>query len=155
MSMQPRHSHVIDNTFFVAVIAKGLGGLIELASGILLIFMSTTTLHHLLTPLSHVGLDTGTAISGSAKLFIVIYFSLRGSLRILLAICLLREQLWAYPATIVLLGAAILYQIWLLVSGHFSHALLLLTLFDMLIVGLTWIEYRKLRLGGHLSHPHL
>ena len=153
--MQPRRTQLVDDTFFVAVIAKGLGGLVELTSGILLIFLSVPTLQRLLAPLAHIGISTGSSISAGTKLFVVLYFGIRGFIRVILAISLLREQLWAYPVSIVLLGAAIAYQVWLLVSGHFSSALTLLTLFDCAVVGLTWHEYRKLSQGGHLTRPHL
>jgi uncharacterized membrane protein len=160
MSFQPAAteprgtSSAVDNTFFITVIAKGVGGFLELVAGLGLLFIDTATLQRLLEPFTHLGLDI-SHISAQAKLFTVFYFSIRGFVRVLLAIALLKERLWAYPVAIVLLGSAVLYQAWLLVSGHFSWGMVFLTLFDLVIIGLTLIEFRKLRSGGHLSRPHL
>ncbi|MEI7768509.1 MAG: DUF2127 domain-containing protein [Chloroflexales bacterium] len=54
----------------------------------------------------------------------------------------LRRHRWAYPVAISVLGAFIAYQIYRL-SYAFSLGLLLLTLFDAAIVGLTWREYTQ------------
>ncbi|HUC86826.1 MAG TPA: DUF2127 domain-containing protein [Candidatus Saccharimonadales bacterium] len=140
----PSRTTLIDDSFFVAVIGKCAGGVVELAIGILLIFLSVHTLQALLTPLQHVGVNLVNSISSGSRLFIIVYFSLRGSVRLVLGVMLLREQLWAYPAAVLLL-----------LAGHYSSALLALTLFDTIVVGLTWYEYFKLRRGHHLTSPHL
>ncbi|MBX0328400.1 DUF2127 domain-containing protein [Oscillochloris sp. ZM17-4] len=54
----------------------------------------------------------------------------------------LRGQRWAYPLAIGVLGAFIAYQVYRL-SYAFSLGLLLLTLFDAVIIGLTWREYTQ------------
>jgi uncharacterized membrane protein len=151
----PKPTSLLDNSFFIAVIGKCAGGLVELATGILLIFLSVHNLQTLLAPLQHWGINLGSNISDGSRLFIIIYFGLRGSIRVGLGVLLLREQLWAYPAAVVLLVAAIIYQVWLLATGHYSTALLALTLFDGIVAGLTWVEYAKLRRGGHLQRPQL
>jgi len=153
-SRLPDRAAAADTTFFITIIGKGIGGLFELLAGIALLFLSIDTLQHLLQPLAKIGLDSVVHISPGAKLFGVIYFSLRGFIRVILAISLLREQLWAYPVAILLLATAILYQAWLLVHS-FSIGLLALTVVDLFIVVLTVYEYRKLRGGGHLERPHL
>ena len=56
----------------------------------------------------------------------------------------LRDKLWAYPWMIALLLAFIGYQAYQLTS-KFSIALILLSLFDALVVWLTWREYRSKR----------
>jgi uncharacterized membrane protein len=54
----------------------------------------------------------------------------------------LRGRRWAYPLAISVLGAFMAYQVYRL-SYHFSLGLLLLTIFDAAIVGLTWREYTQ------------
>lgn len=146
---------VLDDTFYVGVIFKGIGGFIELLAGLLLLFISVQTFQHWLAPLAKIGIHAGSEITSGTKLFVVAYFGVRGLIRMLLALSLLREQLWAYPASIALLGASVAYQIFLLATGHYSSGLLALTLFDVLIIALTAYEYRKLKAGGHLKRPHL
>lgn len=153
--MEKRTVLAVDTAFYITVISKGIGGFIEMTSGILLALASTATVERVLSPLSHLGVHEVANISQGTKLFVVLYFSLRGLLRIVLAISLLREQLWAYPVTLAFLGLSTLYQTWLMASGHFSVGLLGLTMLDLVIVALTAVEYRKLRHGGHLQRPHL
>ena len=64
--------------------------------------------------------------------------------KVTLVIALLRNKLWAYPWMIAMLLAFIAYQVYLIVLGP-SPALIALTIFDVLIVVLTWREYRKQR----------
>lgn len=146
--------NAVDDLFLLSVLGKGVGGAVELLSGILLIFLSVDTLQHLLEPLSRVGVHIGQEAIGHSKLLVVLYFTSRGAIRVFLAICLWREKLWAYPVAMGFLGISIIYQIWLMIH-HYSHPLLLLTLFDLLIVLLTYFEWQKLKAGGHLDKPHL
>jgi uncharacterized membrane protein len=64
--------------------------------------------------------------------------------KVTLVIALLRNKLWAYPWMIAVLLAFIAYQVYLIVLGP-SPGLVALTVFDVLIVVLTWREYRKQR----------
>lgn len=146
--MQPRRATLIDNSFLITILLKGGGGLIELLTGIGLIFISVGTLRHLLAPFAHLGFVP--TITDGVRLFAIIYFSVRGLVRLVLAVSLLRERLWAYPVTVVLLGVSVIYQVWLLADGHFSGGLVGLTLLDAVTLALTAVEYRKLRRGGHL-----
>ncbi len=65
-------------------------------------------------------------------------------MKVTLVIALLRNKLWAYPWMIAVLLAFIAYQVYLIVLGP-SPGLVALTIFDVLIVVLTWREYRKQR----------
>ena len=155
MSIKFNRGLLIDDTFFISVVLKGIGGAIELAAGIAVFFMSSEQLHHLLEPLTRVGIKAASEITGSTQAFGALYLSIRGLVRVVLAIFLLKEQLWAYPAAMAVICAAIGYQIILLTTGHFSWGLTALTIFDGFLVYLTYYEYKKLRSGGHLSSPHL
>lgn len=57
----------------------------------------------------------------------------------------LKNRLWAYPWLIGFLLAFILYQDYELIV-NFSWVLLALTVFDVVIVLLTWREYQLRRL---------
>jgi len=57
---------------------------------------------------------------------------------------LLMRKLWAYPTTMVVLGLFILYQLYRYTQTH-GIALLLLTALDVVVVGLTFHEYRLMR----------
>jgi uncharacterized membrane protein len=59
-------------------------------------------------------------------------------------VALLRNQLWAYPWLIALLGVFIIYQIHRM-SYRTTAGLLVLTLFDLFVLVLTVLEYRRRR----------
>jgi uncharacterized membrane protein len=62
--------------------------------------------------------------------------------KVVLVAALLKNQLWAYPWTIAFLGAFIVYQLYRLRLRP-SVGLMALTIFDAVIVWLTYREYRK------------
>jgi uncharacterized membrane protein len=64
--------------------------------------------------------------------------------KVTLVSALLSTKLWAYPWMIAVLVVFIAYQTYLIVLGP-SPGLVALTFFDVIIVGLTWREYRKQR----------
>jgi uncharacterized membrane protein len=75
-------------------------------------------------------------------LFGAIYLLAHGLVKVILVAALLKNQLWAYPWTIGFLGVFIVYQLYRL-SLKPSVGLTALTIFDAVIVWLTWREYRK------------
>ena len=60
------------------------------------------------------------------------------------------DKLWAYPWLIALLGAFIAYQLYVLVLVKFSWGLTALTVFDAVLVWLTWREYQAKRAARRL-----
>jgi uncharacterized membrane protein len=59
----------------------------------------------------------------------------------MLSALLWMNELWAYPLAIGVFSAFSVYQVYRFTHTH-SITLLLLTVFDLLIVYLTWEEYR-------------
>lgn len=147
-----REDSAVDLLFVLSVLGKGIGGMLQLIAGLLLIVINVSTLHQWLQPIAHLDIDVAHGITDQQKWFGVAYFLSHGIVRVGLAIALLREKLWAYPAAMLVLAGFIAYQSWLMLS-HPSVYLLALTLFDLLIVGLTRYEYLKLKRGGHLHLP--
>ncbi len=64
--------------------------------------------------------------------------------KLLLVAGLLRDRMWAYPASLAVLGAFMAYQLYRY-SYTDSVGLLVLTAFDVVVVGLVWHEYRLVR----------
>jgi uncharacterized membrane protein len=73
-----------------------------------------------------------------------VYLLSHGVSKVVLVIEIFRGRLWAYPAMMVLLGAFIVYQSYRLVHA-FTVGMLILTLFDLIVVVLTWREYGRQR----------
>jgi uncharacterized membrane protein len=64
--------------------------------------------------------------------------------KLVLVICLLLNKIWAYPLTIAVFTAFMVYQVHRFTHTH-SWALIWLTAFDAVIVYLTWQEYQEQR----------
>jgi uncharacterized membrane protein len=62
--------------------------------------------------------------------------------KVVLVAALLRNQIWAYPWMIVFLVVFIVYQLYRMTFA-FSIGLLGLTVFDLVVVWLTYREYQK------------
>jgi uncharacterized membrane protein len=88
-------------------------------------------------------LHSAQNLSIGTQLFVVFYLLSHGSIKLWLIIGLLREKLWYYPTAIVVFGLFIVYQ---LCRFSFTHSLwlLLITAVDVLVIALTWHEYRYL-----------
>lgn len=149
---EPRPT-LLDRTFFVSLILKGLDGVLELVGGSLLLVVTPAqigaiagflTQHELSEDphdlIANSVLHLTGSLNLSVTLFGAIYLLLHGVVKVVLVWAVLRDHLWAYPWLIAFLVVFIVYQGYELVVA-FSWGLLLLTAFDIFIVNLTWREY--------------
>lgn len=147
----------LDRVFEIGIILKGLNGLAELAGGLLLLFATPGSIRRLAVLLTQGELSedphdfiarhllhTASGLTGSAVLFGAVYLLLHGGVKVVLVIALLLNKLWAYPWMIVVLLIFIGYQLYRIALQP-SAGLALLTAFDVVIVALTWREYRRQR----------
>jgi uncharacterized membrane protein len=147
----------LDRTFRISVGLKGVDGALEIIGGLLLLFVAPATLQSWARSLTahelaehpndfvarHL-LDSASQLSHSTTLFGAIYLLSHGIAKLVLVIALLRGQLWAYPWLMALLGVFIVYQLYRL-SYRFTVGLIVLTAFDIFVLILTALEYRKRR----------
>ncbi|CAI9411425.1 DUF2127 domain-containing protein [Aestuariimicrobium sp. T2.26MG-19.2B] len=144
---------LLDRTFRVSLLLKGLNGVLELVGGLALLLVGPGQLHAIATALTHRELmeDPGDFLANtlvrlasrldlSAQLFAAIYLLVHGVVKVVLVLAVLRDRLWAYPWLIATLIAFIGYQTFELFRS-FGWGLLLLTAFDIFIVVLTFREY--------------
>jgi uncharacterized membrane protein len=152
--MQERRIHQI---FEVSVVLKGIHALIECVGGLMLAFVSTASITHLVVNLTQDDFveDHFDAVathlqawangfSLQAQHFYAFYLLSHGIVKIALVIGLLRAKLWAYPASIVVMSLFIAYQVYRYTYTH-GVGLIILTLFDLILIGLVWHEYRLMR----------
>jgi uncharacterized membrane protein len=158
-------SRRLDTTFKVAVTLKGIDGFLEIVGGVVLLFVRphaidwlarTLTQHELSQDphdfiASHILHSAGQLTHGS-KTFAALYLLSHGLAKLGLVVAVLRNQLWAYPSMIALLGAFIAYQVYRL-AEHLTIGLTLLTVFDAFVVWLTWREYGQKRLAQRVMSP--
>jgi uncharacterized membrane protein len=147
----------LDRLFEIGIIGKGLNGLAVLLGGLLLLLANPAGIRHVAALLtqdelsedphdfiaSHL-LHTANGLTGSAVIFGAVYLLLHGAVKVVLVIALLLNKLWAYPSMIIVLLIFIGYQVYRIALQP-SAGLVALTTFDVVIVALTWREYRRQR----------
>jgi uncharacterized membrane protein len=151
-------SPALDKTFKIGLVLKGLDGILEVAGGIVLLFVSPHAIEHIVRVLTahelsedphdliaRYLLHSTSHLSTGITLFGAIYLLSHGIAKIVLVALVLREKLWAYPWLIALLLAFIAYQIYRITAVNFSAGLTALTVFDAALAWLTWREYRSRR----------
>jgi uncharacterized membrane protein len=147
----------IHEIFEVSILLKGAHALIECVGGILLVFISTATIASWVSSLTQEELyeDPHDLVatnllyyaqhfSVSTEHFYAFYLLSHGIIKLLLVIGLLRNKLWAYPASLATLGLFIIYQVYRYSYTH-GIGLIILTVFDLAVMVLIWHEYRLVR----------
>jgi len=146
-------SSVLNKSFKLTLVVKGVDGVLQMCGGVLLYFLKSSTMNHIVVLLTQRELaeDPGNWLAlhllsatqrlGDVKTFGAVYLCVYGLLKIILAGALLQGALWAYPTMIGYLLVFIGYQLY---RYSISHAVgwLLLTVFDAGVAWLTWREYR-------------
>ncbi|MBB6404765.1 DUF2127 domain-containing protein [Arthrobacter sp. AZCC_0090] len=165
MGTNPPRTTLLDRTFRVSLILKGLDGVLELVGGILLLLVTPRQIGDLVRFLTQHELAQDpndfvantlvhmtSNLSVSASLFGAIYLLLHGLVKIVLVWAVLKDKLWAYPWMIAFLLVFILYQGYR-IAVAFSWGLVLLTAFDIFIVWITAREYRLHRARNQEPSP--
>ncbi len=151
----------IHQFFMISVLLKGAHALIECVGGAILAIVSTRAIVDLVNSFTQDELVqdpndfVATRLMGWAQDFTVstqhfyaFYLLSHGIVKVFLVWGLLRRMLWAYPASLVVLGLFIAYQIYRY-SYTQSFGLIVLSVFDVVVMVLIWHEYNVLR--GHLA----
>ena len=92
-------------------------------------------------------------IGSGSRTFLIIYLWIHAVIKLIAVIGILKNQLWAYPFSLVTLGLLMLYQVYIIVLVHATIGMILLTVFDVLILGLIWREYGKVRTTSPSAAP--
>jgi uncharacterized membrane protein len=145
----------LDRLFEIGIILKGLDGILETIGGLLLLVVTPATINRLTVLLTQHELSEDPNdfiaghllqyahdLTGSAVTFAAVYLLLHGVTKIVLVAALLRNQIWAYPWMIGFLLIFIGYQLYRLVLS-LTFGLSALTVFDAVIVWLTWRVWRQ------------
>jgi uncharacterized membrane protein len=157
MEFTQKEEKRIREYFLISILLKGAGSLVEVVAGLLAVFIPVSTFTNLIlryaegelaenssdfiaTQLTHLAQQ----LSVAGGTFIALYLLSRGLIKLLLIIALLKNQLWAYPASLVVLGLFVVYQCYQLVTS-FSFLLVALTVFDLIVMWFIWKEYEVVR----------
>jgi uncharacterized membrane protein len=155
--------HAVYELFKWSVLLKGLISLGEVVVGLLLLIVPSTIILNgvaQLKALAGSGASYGfiakhllkevDAITTGTIIFISIYLLSRGLIKLGLIIGLLKNKLWAYPASLVVLGLFLIYQTYQIVTTH-SLSIVAITLFDIVVMYFIWREWRIVRRHTRLS----
>jgi uncharacterized membrane protein len=152
---------VLHEGFRVGIILKGLHALLETVGGIVLLKVPAQTLNRVVMsiltqdfsrdPNDFVARHLQGAfdrLADGGSHFASWYLLSHGGVKLCLVLALLWNKLWAYPLMIVMLSAFIGYQMYRFSLTH-SVFMIVLTVFDLAVIVLTWIEYRQ-----QIAHRH-
>ncbi len=159
-----KHFSVIYKT---SLLLKGLTGILELFSGIVVLSVSkahiiTSVLNLLQNEISNDPKDflanfivnSAAAFSVSSQYLIAFYLIFHGIIKIFIIINILRQKLWAYPVGIVFFSLFIFYYIYKMYFSHVYSSLLILSMvldiFILIFVIIDYIEQKNQRLISKL-----
>ena len=153
---------IVHLLFDIGVIGKGIDGVLEVLGGFLLLALSperinavvrAVTQHELSEDptdlVAHFLRESLHHLSGDTKLFGAIFLLWHGAIKIGLVWALLRKQWWAYPVAMAAFAVFVAYQLYRYTHTH-SIWLIGLSLLDLFVIVLTWLEYERLKTGHEL-----
>jgi uncharacterized membrane protein len=155
MSNRTRRTIVLHRLFAAGMWLKGVDGVLEIAGGLLLLRLNSAALNRLVVVLTQHELVEDphdrvanalraavAQLSNNTRLLGSLYLIAHGLIKIGVVVGVLRGYRRAYPLAIGFLFLFIVYQLYRL-SYDYTAGLLILTIFDMIMAGLTWWEYRR------------
>ncbi|CUX70865.1 hypothetical protein BN3590_04115 [Clostridium sp. C105KSO15] len=144
-------------SFEIGLLLKGIHGLMEIIGGVFLMFLSPTRLNWLTSFLTRHELSedpkdivanflisASNSFSISTQHFAVFYLMSHGVIKCILIFLLWRKKRWAYPLTIFSFILFMAYQIYRYTLTQ-SAFLIVLTIFDAVMIALTYMEYKRIR----------
>ncbi len=143
--------------FDISLIGKAVDGVLEVIGGVALFFVNPDQINGMLKvltqhelsedphdALANLLLHSVQNLSTGTKVFAAFFLLWHGVVKIGLVWALFRKHLWAYPIAIVAFGLFLAYQVYRYSHTH-SVWLLALSILDILVIVLAWLEYKRLR----------
>lgn len=148
---------IIHILFDISVIGKGVDGALEIVGGALLFLTSPAQIHDAVRILTQRELSEdphdivatyllngALHLAASTKVFAATYLLWHGVVKVALVTALLLKRRWAYPAAIFAFFLFLIYQLY-----RYSHTrspeLLVLSVVDVFVIVITYLEYLRLR----------
>jgi len=148
---------LLDKTYEIGIIIKGIDGVLELVGGLLVLTLSAHTINHITNWLTTDALQenphnfiavhvehAGRHLASGQTTFAALFLLTHGALKVGLVTALLLNKLWAYPWALGVLGLFLIYQVFLLVTSP-GIGMAFLTVLDIFILWLIWREWQHVR----------
>lgn len=158
-------STLTDKLFRVAVLLKGLDGVVQLLGGVLLLFLppaAITRLAHAVVARDLLGPPSGALaghfevavehFAGGGRTFLTAFLIAHGVIKIGLVVGMWCEILPMYPVSMVALGLFVVFEVVRAVQSG-SLLLPLFAALDVAIIVLVYREYRELRRDAVRDRP--
>ena len=153
-SFENKREKGLYEVFYVSVLLKGINAVLEIVLGTLLFFVDLGEVLQALVQnelvddpndflATHVQ-PFAQHITTGGEQFAALYLLSHGLVKGVLVAGLLRNKLWAYPASLGVFALFILYQVVRWFSTH-SIFLVGLTIFDLGVMWLIWHEYQRVK----------
>ena len=152
-----RKPQIFHFLFYLSVIGKGIDGVLEIFGGALLFFISPDRIHSVIQLLTQHELSEDPKdqiatylfnstyhLGKDVTLFAAAYLLWHGVVKVGLVVALLLKRRWAYPVAIAAFSLFLVYQLYRYSHTH-SAALLVLSIVDVVVIILTWVEYKRLQ----------
>ncbi len=143
--------------FTIGIFFKGVDGAAETVGAVLLYFvppgavsrtLAMATQHELSEdPRDFIAahlLRLSERFSAETQLFAAAYLLVHGVVKVAVVWALYRRRLWAYPAAVAVFAAFGAYQMYRYFVSP-SFAMMALTVLDVVVIVLTWMEYGRLK----------
>ncbi len=153
----PKKAHFRELLFRISVLLKGLDGALEIAGGFALWAISPGFIVRVIGFLTQDEIaedphdfvakhlrHAASQFSLTNEHFMAIYLLGHGIVKIFVVVALLRNKLWAYPVAMIVFGGFVVYQIYRFTFTG-SAGLIALTVADLIVIWLIWLEYRAVR----------
>jgi uncharacterized membrane protein len=154
-----RNLFTVHRIFLIGIILKGFDGLIEIMSGFFIYFIKPETLNNLayIITRNEITEDPNDFIANGLiklaqgflidkKLFLFLFLISHGIIKIFLVSQLLKKKIWAYPLAILSFVLFLLYQLYQYYLS-FSPGFLILSIIDLFVIILTWLEYNRIKIA--------
>ena len=145
---------LLDWSYEIGIIGKGLNGTLEIVGGILLLALPTSMIEGLFAwlaglfssdPTTFIArnlLQVGNELATGGTTAALVFFLPHGLVKVGLVIALLRQKLWAYPWALFALTLFLIYQVYLVIA-HQTFLMGFLVVLDIVIIWLVWREWEK------------
>lgn len=155
--MKKINAQTLLDLFDTGVYLKLANALLEILGGFIFLFAKPTSINNLVLRLTQHELIQDpkdvianflrhqvVSLTGKSELFTAFFLLSHGLIKGFLLIALLQKRLWAYPTAIVVFLGFIVYQMYQYAIGG-SAWLIALSLLDIIVVILTYLEYNNIK----------
>jgi uncharacterized membrane protein len=148
---------LLDKTYEIGIIIKGIDGTLELIGGLLVLTLSSGTITGITRFLTENSLqedphnfiathiaNAGHHLAAGHNVFAAAFLLTHGLVKVGLVTCLLLNKIWAYPWALGILSLFLVYQLYQLITAP-TFGMGFLTVLDVIIIGLVYREWQKVR----------